>query len=69
MIIKVKGYLTYREVIGEREFESGDDAPVSLIEFLKDLAEELGGEPGRALFDEELNTVLKKEGRFFIKKS
>ena len=57
MIIKVKGYLTYREVIGEREFELPDDVPISLIDFLQDLSEELGGEPGRALFDKELNTV------------
>jgi molybdopterin converting factor small subunit len=44
-------------VIGEREIELPDDVPISLIEFLKDFAEELGGEHGRALYDEGLNTV------------
>ena len=57
LIIKVKGYLTYRNVIGEREFVFLDDVRISLIEFLQDLAEELGGEPGQALFDNELKTV------------
>ena len=57
LIIKVKGYLTYRDVIGEREFKLPDDVPVLLIDFLRDLAEEIDGEPGRALFDQELNTV------------
>lgn len=57
LIIKVKGYLTYRDVIGERAIELGDDAPVLLLDFLRELAVELGGEPGRALFDEESGTV------------
>jgi molybdopterin converting factor small subunit len=57
LIIKVKGYLTYRDVIGKREFELPNDVPISLIEFVKDLAEELGGEPGQALFDQALNTI------------
>ena len=57
MIIKVKGYLTYRDVIGQREIEQRDDTPIILLEFLRELAVEIGGEHGRALFDEEAGTV------------
>jgi molybdopterin converting factor small subunit len=57
LIIKVKGYLTYRDVIGEREIKLRDDVPVLLLDFLRKLAVELGGEPGLALFDTETGTV------------
>ena len=57
MIIKVKGYLTYRDVIGQREVELRDDAPILFIDFLHMLAAEIGGEHGRALFDEETYSV------------
>jgi MoaD family protein len=57
MIIKVKGYLTYRDVIGEREIAQQDESPVTLLDFIRALAVELGGEQGRALFDEEAGTV------------
>ena len=57
MIIKVKGYLTYRDVIGEREIKLRDDVPVLLLDFLRELAAEFGGEPGQALFDKESDTV------------
>ena len=57
MIIKVKGYLTYRDVIGQREVELSDDLPVHLLDFLRELAAEIGGEHGHALFDEEAGTV------------
>ena len=57
MIIRVKGYLTYRDVIGYREFIRRDDIPIKFIDFLRELAVEIGGEYGRALFDEERNTV------------
>ena len=53
MIIKVKGYLTYRDVIGQREIVKQDDIPITLLEFLRELATELGGEHGRSIFDEE----------------
>ena len=57
MIIKVKGYLTYRSVIGQREIEVRDDVPVLLLDFLRELAAEIGGEHGHALFDQETGTV------------
>ena len=57
MIIKVKGYLTYRDVIGQREIEQRDDAPLLLRDFLRELAIRIGGEHGRALFDEAAGTV------------
>ena len=59
MIIKVKGYLTYRDVIGQREIKQPDDAPVFLLDFLRELAAEISGEYGRALFDEHANMVGK----------
>ena len=57
MIIKVKGYLTYREVIGDCEIEQRNDVPVTLLDFLRELAAEIGGEHGRSLFDNESGTV------------
>jgi molybdopterin converting factor small subunit len=57
MLIKVRGYLTYRDIIGYREFILRDDIPIKFLGFLRELAAEIGGEYGRALFDEELNTV------------
>jgi MoaD family protein len=57
LIIKVKGYLTYRDVIGQREFEMPDDTPITLLDMVRALAAELGGEHGRMLFNEEERTV------------
>ena len=57
MIIKVKGYLTYRDVIGGRESEQPDDIPVTFLDFIRKLATEIPGEHGRALFDEEAGKV------------
>jgi len=57
LIIKIKGYLTYRGVIGQREIEQPDDVPILLLDFLRQLAAEIGGEHGRALFDEEAGTI------------
>jgi len=59
LIIKVKGHLTFREIIGKREIELPDDIPVSLLAFLRDLADEIGGEHGRAIYDDESGTVGK----------
>jgi molybdopterin converting factor small subunit len=59
LIIKVKGYLTYRDVLGRREFEQPDDVPVIFLDFIRELAAKIGGEYGRALFDIELGTVGK----------
>jgi molybdopterin converting factor small subunit len=57
LIIKVKGYLTYRKVIGAREIKIRDDVPTLLLDFLYHLADELGGGPGRALFDKDSGTL------------
>jgi len=57
LIIKIKGHLTYRDIIGQREVEQPDDPPILLLNFLRELAAEIGGEHGRALFDEEAGTV------------
>ena len=59
MIIKVKGYLTYRDVIGGHEIEQPDNVPVTFLGFIRELAAEIGGKHGRALFDEEAGTVGK----------
>ena len=59
MIIKVKGYLTYRDVIGEREFEQLDNVPVTFLCFICELASEIGGEHGHALFNNEAGTIGK----------
>ena len=57
MIIKVKGYLTYRDVIGEREIEQPDDVPVTFLDLVRELAAAIPGKHGRALFDDETGTV------------
>lgn len=57
MIIKVTGYLTYRDLVGKREVEQPDDARVTFLDFIRELAVELGGEHGRALFDHQTGTV------------
>jgi len=57
LIIKVKGYLTYRDVIGKRSFKLDDDHPVFFLDFIRKLAAEVGGELGAALFNEDTGTV------------
>ena len=57
MIIKVKGYLTYRKLVGQREIERPDDVPITLLDLLRELAAEIGDEHGPALFDKETATV------------
>ena len=57
MIIKVKGYLTYRDVIGQREIHQPDDVPVILLDYLRKLALEIPREHGKALFDEASGSV------------
>jgi len=59
LIIKVKGYLTYRDVLGQREIELTEDVPVTFLDFIRELAAEIGGEHGHALFDDETGTVGK----------
>ena len=57
MIIKVRGYLTYRDVLGQREIEQPDDVPITFLDFIRVLAVEIGGEHGQVLFDKEAGTV------------
>ena len=57
LIIKVKGYLTYRDVIGQQEFERPDDVPITFLDFIRELAAEIGGEHGRAIFDEDAGMI------------
>lgn len=57
MIIKVRGYLTYKDVIGKREIHLGDDMPVLLGDFLEQFATEVGGELGSVLFDRQSGRV------------
>ena len=57
MIIKVRGYLTYRDVIGQCEIEQPDDVPVTFLDFIRRLAADISGENGLALFDDETGTV------------
>ena len=57
MIIKVRGYLTYRDVIGQCEIEQPDDIPVTFLDFIRRLAAKIPGENGLALFDDETGTV------------
>lgn len=51
MIIKLRGYLTYRDVIGQREIERPDDIPITLLDFIRELAAEFPNEHGWALSD------------------
>jgi MoaD family protein len=57
LIIKVKGYLTYRDVIGQREIEKPDDTPTTLLDLLSTLSAELDYEHGRMLFNQAEGTV------------
>jgi molybdopterin converting factor small subunit len=57
MIIRVKGYLTYRDVIGYRELTRQDEFPITFLEFLRELSVEIGGEYGCALFEKQTDTV------------
>ena len=49
--------MTYRDVLGSREFEQPDDVPIIFLDFIRELATEIGGEYGRAMFDDEADTV------------
>lgn len=57
MIIKVRGYLTYRDVFGQCEIEQPDDIPVTFLDFIRQLAAEIPGENGFALFNDETGTI------------
>jgi molybdopterin converting factor small subunit len=57
LIIKVKGYLTYRDVIGKKDVLLPDDYPPTLREFLRDQAIEIGEPHSRSIYDEETGMV------------
>jgi molybdopterin converting factor small subunit len=57
LIIKVRGYLTYREVIGQQRIEKPDASPVTLFDLIRGLAEGLPGGQGQALFDNKTGAV------------
>lgn len=57
MIIKVKGYLTYKDIIGQREIHKPNDVPVTLLDLIRELAADIPGAHRRALYDKETGTV------------
>lgn len=57
LIIKVRGYLTYRDVIGQLEIEQPDGNPFTFLDFIRELAAEIPDEYGHVLFNDELGTV------------
>jgi molybdopterin converting factor small subunit len=57
LIIKVNGYLTYKAVIGQRKIKQPDNVPITLLDFLREFAAQIGGEHGRALYDEQHGTI------------
>ena len=44
-------------MIGQREIEQPDNIQVTFLDFVRDLAAEISGEHGRALFDDEAGTI------------
>ena len=57
MIIKVRGFLTYRDVIGQREIILSDDRPITLLDFIRILADELDGEHAQLIYNEEKSAI------------
>jgi molybdopterin converting factor small subunit len=57
LIVKVRGHLTFRTIIGNREYDFSDDTSIQLIDFLQILASDIGGEHGQAIFDEDTGSV------------
>ena len=57
MIIKVKGYLTFKESIGQREVELSEDIKLTLIDFLELLAAELNSDIGGIIYNQDTSTV------------
>ena len=51
MIVRIKGYLTFRPVSGDRRFELPDDMNCTLRALLDILAQEIGGEVTALLMD------------------
>jgi molybdopterin synthase sulfur carrier subunit len=53
MLIKVRGYLTYKTIIGEQVINLPDDQRVTLSGFLTRLANQLGEEFSSTIYDPE----------------
>lgn len=51
MIIFVKGYLTLKPIIGERQLEYPDEQLITLQDLLDKLSHELGGEFQQMVYD------------------
>ena len=57
MVIRVRGHLTFRKIIGTCQYDFPDEEPLRLYDFMRFLASEVGGEHGGSIFDEENGTV------------
>ncbi len=57
MKIRVRGYLTFKEVIGDRLLQINDAEKVTLAGLLEKLSLECGDEVGTILFDPEIRGV------------
>ena len=53
MLVKVKGYLTFRGLIGERQLRFGEGEAATLRELCRRLSGECGPELGQAMYDPE----------------
>ena len=53
MPVKVRGYLTYKEIIGEQLVDLPDDRAMTLSGLLSALANQLGEEFGALIYDPE----------------
>ena len=57
MPVKVKGYLTYKEIIGEQSITIPKDAALTLSDLLTTLANQLGQEFTASIYDPELEVL------------
>ena len=53
MPVKVRGYLTYKEIIGEQLVDLPEDHAMTLSGLLSTLANQLGEEFGALIYDPE----------------
>ncbi len=57
MIIRVKGYLTFREVIGDRQVHVDEGVTFTIDDLIARLAQECGPEFNQMVFDPETKGV------------
>ena len=57
MIIKVKGFLTFRDIVGERQIQLDDEVRTTLIDILVELCGELDDEFGEMIFDDDSSNL------------